>query len=261
MFQNKPKFGPEMVKAGSDIIHQGDEPDKFYIIVKGSVAVVSQPPGESERELAVLGPGDYFGEVGMVLGSLRLATVRALTDVNLMVMDAETFRHWVDSSPMIADEIHSLVAQRLPAEGALELIEGELHLTLDKTLDVPDTAVTSTEVYAHEEYIVRQDEKADKFYIIIDGFVAVTRITPDGEEYNLAHLTVGDYFGEIGLLDGSPRIANVKALTPVRVVSFDRETFRQWMNTSPANRDEIEETARKRLYDTGMLSQPEDEQD
>ncbi len=261
MFQDKPKFGPELVKAGNDIIHQGDEPDKFYIIVKGNVEVISQQADDAEKVLAVLGPGDYFGEVGMVLGSQRLATVRAVTDVHLMVMDAETFRHWVDSSPIISDEINSLVAQRLPPEGALELIEKDLHLTLDNSLDVPDTAVTATEVYAHEEYIIKQNEKADKFYIIIDGFVTVTHVAEDGEEYTLAHLTVGDYFGEIGLLDGSDRIANVKALTAVRVVSFDRETFRQWMRISPENRGEIEETARKRLHDTGMLSQPEDEQE
>ena len=160
MFQNKPKFGPETVNAGVDIIHQGDEPDKFYIIVKGQVEVVDQPSDDPEKVLATLGPGDYFGEVGMVMGSLRSATVRAVTDVNLMVMDSETFRHWVDSSPLIADEIHSLVAQRLPAEGALELIEDDLHLSLDTTIENPDTAVKYAERYAPDEYILKQDEKA-----------------------------------------------------------------------------------------------------
>ncbi len=259
MFQNKPKFGPEAITAGTTIIQQGDEPDKFYIIVKGQVEVVDQPPNDLEKVLAILGPGDYFGEMGMMMGSLRSATVRALSAVNLMGMDAETFRHWVNSSPMIEDEINSLVAQRLPAVGALELIEKELHFSLDTTLENPDTAVKYAERYVPEEYIIKQNEVADKFYIIIDGFVTVTHIAEDGEEYMLAHLTSGDYFGEIGLLDGSDRIANIKALTAVRVVSFGRDTFRQWMNRSPASRDEIEETARRRSHDTGMLSLPEED--
>ncbi len=257
MFQNRPKFGPKFFEEGTNIIQQGDKPDMFYIIIKGNVEVVDQPPNDLEEVLAVLGPSDYFGEVGMMTGRLRSATVRALTDVNVMVMDAETFRHWVDSSPMIEDEIKSLVAQRMPASGALELIEDEL--TVDVVMDSPDTAVKYAERYAPDEYILKQGGPADKFYIIIDGFVKVTHTTADGEEYVLAHLTSGDYFGEIGLLDGSDRIANVRALTAVRVVSFGRDTFRQWMNKSPESRGEIEETARRRLHDTGMLSLPEDE--
>ena len=257
MFQNKPKFGPKFFTAGTNIIQQGDKPDMFYIIVKGNVEVVDQPPNDMEEVLAVLGPGDYFGEVGMMTGSLRSATVRTLTDVNVMGMDSETFRHWVDSSPMIEDEINSLVAQRMPAEEALELIEDEL--TVDLVMDSPDTAVKYAERYAPEEYILKQGDPADKFYIIIDGYVKVTHTTPDGEEYVLSHLTHGDYFGEIGLLDGSERIASVRALTAVRVVSFGRDTFRQWMNKSPESRDEIQETARRRLHDTGMLSHPEDQ--
>ncbi len=257
MFQNKPKFGPKSFDAGTNIIQQGDKPDMFYIIVKGNVEVVAQPPNDAETVLAVLGPGDYFGEVGMMTGSLRSATVRSLTDVNVMAMDSETFRHWVDSSPMIEDEINSLVAQRVSVEDALELIEDEL--SVDIVLESSDTAVKYAERYAPEEYILKQGEPADKFYIIIDGYVTVTHTTPDGEEYVLSHLTHGDYFGEIGLLDGSKRIASVRALTPVRVVSFGRDTFLQWINKSPQSRDEIQETARRRLHDTGMLSLPEEE--
>ena len=256
MFQNKPKFGPKFFEAGTNIIQQGDKPDMFYIIVRGNVEVVSQPPNDLEDVLAVLGPGDYFGEVGMMTGSLRSATVRSLTDVNVMAMDSETFRHWVDSSPMIEDEINSLIAQRVSVEEALELIEDEL--VVDVAFDNPDTAAKYAERYAPEEYILRQGDPADKFYIIIDGYVTVTHTTPDGEEYVLSHLTHGDYFGEIGLLDGSERIASVRALTAVRVVSFGRDTFRQWMNRSPESRGEIEETARRRLHDTGMLTLPED---
>ena len=75
----------------------------------------------------------------------------------------------------------------------------------------------------------------------------------------MAYLTAGDYFGEIGLLEGVPRIASVTAVTRVKVVSFDRNTFRRWMLMSPLSQDDIAETAARRRKDTGMLSLPEDE--
>ncbi len=255
MFKDKPKFGPEQFAAGTDIIQQGDIPDKFYIILSGEVEVVDQPPGQLERALNVLGPGDYFGEVGLSLGSRRMATVRAVTNVSVMAMDYQTFRRWIDSSPLVADEINTLVAQRMPPDDALELMEGALSWEL---AEEGRTAVKTAEQYAPRELIIRQGDEADKFYIILEGFVAVSHTGDDGREYVLAHLTSGDYFGEIGLLDGRPRIADVRALTPVKVVSFDRDTFRRWMAGSPASREEIRQTANRRSRDTGTLSLPDD---
>ncbi|HFE66966.1 MAG TPA: cyclic nucleotide-binding domain-containing protein [Chloroflexi bacterium] len=257
MYKDKPKFGPEQFTAGTDIIQQGDTPDKFYIILSGEVEVVDQPPGQLERALNVLGPGDYFGEVGLSLGSRRMATVRAITNVSVMAMDYQTFRHWIDSSPLVADEINTLVAQRMPPDDALELIEEALPWEL--TEEEGRTAVKTAEQYAPHEAIICQGDEADKFYIIIEGFVTVSHTGDDGREYILAHLTSGDYFGEIGLLDGSSRIATVRALTPVKVVSFDRDTFRRWMAESPASHEEIRQTANRRSRDTGMLSLPDEQ--
>jgi len=253
MYKNKPKFGPEQFAAGTDIIRQGDAPDKFYIILSGQVEVVDQPPGQLEKVLNTLGPGDYFGEVGLSLGSRRIATVRAITNVSVMAMDYQTFRHWVDSSPLVADEINTLVAQRMPPDETLELLEEALPWELTEA-EGEETAGKTAQQYAAGETIIRQGDEPDNFYIILEGFVAVSHAGRDGREYTLAYLTSGDYFGEIGLLDGRPRIATVKALTPVKVVSFDRETFRHWMAESPASRAEIRQTADRRSRDTGMLS-------
>ena len=66
MFENKPRFGPEQFPAGADIIQQGDVPDKFYIITRGKVAVLLQPPDGLDAVIDYLGPGDFFGEVGLL---------------------------------------------------------------------------------------------------------------------------------------------------------------------------------------------------
>lgn len=257
MYKDKPKFGPEHFTAGTDIIQQGDAPDKFYIILSGKVEVVDQPPGQLEKVLNVLGPGDSFGEVGLMLYSRRMATVRAVTNVSLMAMDYETFHHWVDSSPFVADEINSLVAQRLPPDEPLEFVEEVQPWTA--VTEAEDTAVETGELFPQGAVIIQQGDLPDKFFVIIEGFVTVSHTLADGREYTLAYLTSGDYFGEIGLLDGRRRIATVKALTDVKVVSFDREIFRHWMAESPTSRNEIRQTAKRRLRDTGMLSLPDDQ--
>ncbi|WP_420640789.1 cyclic nucleotide-binding domain-containing protein [Candidatus Leptofilum sp.] len=257
MFENKPKFGPEQFPAGADIIRQGDVPDKFYIITRGRVAVLLQPPDGLDAVLNYLGPGDFFGEVGLLRQSRRMATVRAETAVDVMTMDYPTFKTWIDGSSLIAQEIKALAAERTRDTGPLEPAPPPNMPSMPN--DFVQTTVESAEQYEAETVIVWQGEQPDRFYIIIEGFVSVTHEDEHGKQHQVAYLTAGDYFGEIGLLEGSERIATVTAVTRVKVVSFDRQTFRRWMVHSPRSQDDIAETAARRRKDTGMLSLPDDQ--
>ncbi|MAT98492.1 MAG: hypothetical protein CL608_15210 [Anaerolineaceae bacterium] len=259
MFEKKPKFGPEQFPAGADIIQQGDVPDKFYIITRGKVAIVLQPPDGLDEVIDYLGPGDFFGEVGLLNQSRRMATVRAETAVGVMAMDTQTFRTWIEGSPLVAQEIEALAARRTRDTGPLEPAPPLDVSKLPENLVETETAVESTEQYDAGDHIIRQGEQPERFYVIVEGFVKVTHIDAGGKEHVVDYLTAGDYFGEIGLLEGGERIATVTALTHVKVVSFDRNTFRRWMQQSPSSQDDIAQTAARRRKDTGMLSLPEDE--
>lgn len=263
MFKNKPKFGPEHYPAGTIIFEQGDEPDNFYIITRGVVEVLHQPPDALDELIDVLGPGDYFGEVGLVRRSRRMATVRAKTDVDVMSMDYATFGNWIDSSPVVAAEIDSVIEDRLLVafewpEPLPEDEEPGMLQYLEKPEGPEEESLPeeTTELFQKGEVILRQGAAPDKFYIIIDGFVTVSHTLSDGREQTIAHLTSGDYFGEIGLLDGTPRIATVTALTKVKLLAFDRDTFKSWMNKSPGSKDDIQKEAHRRRVDTGKLAPP-----
>ena len=258
MFKNKPKFGPERFPAGADIIQQGDIPDKFYIITRGQVEVVVQPPDGLDAVVNRLGPGDFFGEIGLLNQSLRMATVRAETAVDVMAMDYQTFQSWLKGSSLVSQEIEDLAAVRTRDTGSLEPIP---HVDVEQVFDdSPETSVESAEQYRPGEIIVEQGEPAERFYVIVEGFVSVTHVDENEKEHLVTHLKAGDYFGEIGLLSGGERIATITAVTRVKVVSFDRETFRRWMIHSPSSQSDISETAARRRRDTGMLSRTDEDE-
>jgi len=263
MTEQKPRFGPEHFMAGEMIIQQGDEPDKFYLVTRGRVEVVLQPADGLDEVIDELGPGDYFGEVGMVRRSRRMASVRAQTDVDVMGMDYQTFMHWMEGAPEVANEIDAVIEERLlhasdiPQQFTEAEPQGMLAFLANESAD-EDTAVPPALSFAKDSVIIRQGDPSDMFYVIIEGFVTVSHVPADGREQTVTHLTTGDYFGEIGLLAGSPRIATVTALTDVKLLSIDRETFKNWMRKSPDSREEIRREAARRSKDTGMLSAPED---
>jgi CRP-like cAMP-binding protein len=69
-----PEFSTERFEAGTTVITEGDAADRFYVIAEGCAVVTRRADGGSE-ELARLGPGQYFGEMGVITGQPRNATV------------------------------------------------------------------------------------------------------------------------------------------------------------------------------------------
>jgi MFS family permease len=75
------------------------------------------------------------------------------------------------------------------------------------------------------EVIIRQDDPADNFYVIVDGRVEVTQSTPGGETRVLRQMAQGEFFGEIGLLSRIPRTATVTAVTEGTLISLPGDAF------------------------------------
>ncbi len=259
MTQANPKFGPEHFPAGVVIIRQGDMPDKFYIISNGRVEVIEQQADGIEKFIAILQAGDYFGEIGLMRQAPRNATVRALTDVDVMAMDRPMFIRWLESSPVIQEELEALVRRRtgplqMPAKGMTDTLTPKKKRKR-QTGFFETQGLEHVAMYAPGEPIIRQGDPSEKFYIIVEGYVEVSHQNDDGKVDVIRQLGEGDFFGEIGLLEGRSRNASVRALTAVQVVTFSRESFMRGRKKSPQSLAQLRETAVRRRKDTGLLSQ------
>ncbi len=87
------------VAPGNPVLLQGDEPDRFYVVLGGLLAV-SNPGSLGPRR--VLRPGDYFGEVALAMDVPRTASVTALTQTRLASCDRDTFDEFI--RPLFADD-------------------------------------------------------------------------------------------------------------------------------------------------------------
>lgn len=85
-----PQLRRERFAAGGEVVHQGDAGTRFYIIQSGQAEVV-QESGAGSRRLTLLGPGDYFGEIALLLDVPRIATVRALTPLKVRSLERADF--------------------------------------------------------------------------------------------------------------------------------------------------------------------------
>ncbi len=88
----------EDVAAGAAVLNEGDDGERFYVVLNGMLAVSQAARGPQ----SVLRPGDYFGEVALAMGVARTASVRALTPATVASCDRETFDAFI--RPLFADD-------------------------------------------------------------------------------------------------------------------------------------------------------------
>jgi CRP-like cAMP-binding protein len=99
-------------KDGDIIIQQGDKGSCMYVIQDGEVEVVRTHNGSTVR-LAVLGPGEFFGELSLFAMGERSATVRALGNVRIITVDRKIFLQRIKEDLSLAFRVLETMANRI----------------------------------------------------------------------------------------------------------------------------------------------------
>ena len=102
---------------GDVVVHEGDPATDFYVIARGVAVVVQRDESGAERVVNELKEDQYFGELGLLRGEARNATVRAKTSLEVIAVSQESFTMMIASSQQTAEDIAKVAASRVRADG------------------------------------------------------------------------------------------------------------------------------------------------
>ena len=204
------------VPAGHWVIKQGDDGDNLYVVDQGKLECFKRFGKDEEPKLVKsYGPGDSFGELALLYNAPRAASIKASTDAVLFALDRETFNNIVKDAEVKRRERFEEIISKV------ELLE-----TMDpyERSKIADVAVPKK--FKAGDYVIKQGEHGDKFYFIEDGEAVATKVLAGKSEAEQVYAyKPGEYFGELALLKGEPRAANVIAKTDLALLALDREAF------------------------------------
>jgi CRP-like cAMP-binding protein/Fe-S-cluster-containing dehydrogenase component len=213
-----------------------EETDQRYIHIDAPIDL------KYENPVAELGAGDLFGEMTCMSLYPRSATVRAETDCTML----EMLRNVLDimqRNKNFRAQLDKSYRQRA-LDSHLRGVPVFASLTDEFISSLRDRVELLH--YAKGQVICKQGDVADSFYLVRIGFVKVSQTHPGGELV-VAYLSRGDYFGEIGLLQGDVRTATCTALDHVELVRFSGEDFNRMMVQFPDIRKKLEAVEHERL--------------
>ena len=204
-------------KIDEKVITQGEVGDCLYIVETGSLSCYKILESGENKFLCNYGPGDAFGELALLYNCPRAASIICSSDESILwALDRETFNQIVKTAAQNKREKYENFLKQVDILSTIDSYE------LGKICDSLKVGV-----FKKDDYIIKEGEFGDVFYIIEEGKCKATKtLEPGKPEEIINELKEGDYFGERALLRGEPRYANIVVVSDTaKVISLDRLSF------------------------------------
>uniref|UniRef100_A0A663LWD6 cGMP-dependent protein kinase n=1 Tax=Athene cunicularia TaxID=194338 RepID=A0A663LWD6_ATHCN len=201
----------------SYVIRQGEPGNQIFVLKEGSLEVFQQ-----NKLLSSIPEWTAFGELAILYNCTRTASVKAITNAKTWALDREVFQNIMRVTAQTRQEQYRSFLR------SVSLLK---NLPEDKLAKIMDCL--EVEYYDKGDYVIREGEEGNTFFIIAKGKVIVTQSTANHSQPQLIkNLHKGDYFGEKALISDDVRSANVIADEHnVECLVIDRETFNQTVGT------------------------------
>jgi len=226
----------QVLARGHVLVREGDYGNALFLIVEGSIGLRKLPHNSSEDAyLGSVGPGDVIGELALLTGHPRAATMIAEEASIVASLSRADFDSLCLEFPQEMESVIAWMRRRLHAYQIKAAIDESPHFKNlgQEAKSELEAGFRWTELRSGE-ILFRQGEPGDALYLIVSGRVQLLQTQDDEEagvstttnsESVLKELGRGDMLGEMALLTGEPRSATVWAVRDTQLACLDRAPF------------------------------------
>jgi CRP-like cAMP-binding protein/thioredoxin reductase/Fe-S-cluster-containing hydrogenase component 2 len=230
------------LQPGQAVFQRGDSTNSLYTVLDGQVGIQIDP--NNPAEMVRLGCGQFFGEMGLISGRRRTATVVATEPCVLLEVDRNTMIRLERSEASIKEAIDSAAVIRQ--------IKTFLAPQVDDSLLAEVVASARIVPFKPDEKLIEEDAEDDAVYLIRKGSVTVS-MRVGNKDVVLAYVPAGNYVGEMALLTHRNRAATVAAASATEAIRIDSAAFRKLLDQDAELRHRVESQLQKRLSERDLM--------
>ncbi len=220
------------LSEGDFVCREGDPGDSLIVLIQGEAEVRKKTRKDDEETwIRNLKGGDFLGEFGFFTDQKRHASVRALTDCEVLEISEGELSEVIKAHPRVKEVLQKMFRQRVldtffvlsPLFSSLSPKErGEVfkRFHLKK---VPE-----------ETFVFRQGDPPASLYLVKSGEVEIYGQDRLGRKIRFATVKSGNFFGEVGPLFNEPRMAHARTTRPTELLELTREDLGLFLHKFPA---------------------------
>jgi len=221
-------------KAGDTIFARDDYTNTFFSIVEGEVQVLVDP---EKNKTITLKRGEFFGEMSLISGRRRSATIKAGAGCVLIETPRRSMNKLIASVAAVKREIDEVfILRAIQSRFAPEA-------TADQLTDV--VAACKLERFKAGDVLFNEGETGDSLHLVRVGSLTISR-NIGGKDVVLSYVPAGNYVGEMALMGETRRSATARAAIATETVRLDGDAFKKLVNKIPVLRLRLQAEYRQR---------------
>ena len=236
------------LEKGHYLCRQGDPCDGMYMVLTGTLEARITDAKEIEHPVGVIIPGQPIGEIQILTGERRTASVCALSDVELLFFPKEGIENLSETHPEVLELLMRFVRRRLRRNymaGALPGLFGPMDETKFKNVE-------SQGKWIHlqgGDCLFRQSDKSDSLYILVSGRLQAV-VEEETTRRIVGDISPGETVGEMAFFTSEARSASIFAVRDSELLEFSRPIFEGIVRDNPQVVMNIIQVTVKRLRDS-----------
>ncbi|MBN1938660.1 MAG: cyclic nucleotide-binding domain-containing protein [Candidatus Aminicenantes bacterium] len=238
------------VPEGGVLIRQGDTAEAMYIVEKGLLRAAIARKGSAPAAVGLMGPGSLIGEIALLTGSRRNATVTAVEPSRLARLEAAELKEIMDRHPGLKRGFLEIARRRLRRSRWLKILSDYFGEIDEENCSFIESCFSWVHLDRGRTLFSEGDE-SDGLYILVHGFLHITAREPSGAVRVVGSVYRGEIVGEMAILSGEKRTATVSAVRDCDLVRLTKDDFLEINKAYPEFSLTIMRTLVKRLQESG----------
>ena len=232
------------VPARGDVVFErNDYTNSFYTIVRGTVDIQVDP--DDPAKVITIGEGNFFGEMSLISGRRRSATVLAGEGAVLLETPRRSTVKLINSVDAVRRVIDEAFISRA--------LQAQIAPGIDDALLADLVEHATVESFGAGDVLFNEGDSGDALHLIRSGSVTISRNFGD-KDVVMAYVPAGRYIGEMALMSDAPRSATVSAAVATETIRLEGSAFQRLLNAAPHVRASLQAKYKERMAATAKRS-------
>ena len=236
--------------TGSLICREEERGDSLFVISRGEVSITKRTPEGREVSVRNLREGSFFGEFGYFIDQKRHATVKAVSECEILEISRNALNKMIEIHPRLNEVLHNLFVERV-LDNLFALSPMFSSLTSKERAEVLKRFLLRK--VPEGTLLFKGGDPPASLYMVRSGEVEIFTQNRRGKKVLLAILESGNFFGEIGPLLDKPRTANARTTRPTELMEMTKEDLNTCLRRFPNLQTKLKEISLNRLSQTNEL--------
>lgn len=228
----RPEVESRRLAPGVVLFREGDPSDAMYVVVRGALRATVLNAQHSEVLVGQIGPGEPVGEMQILSGGTRTATVTATIETELARVPRRAVERLARDAPHAMHQLVDAIRRRA-RRNQLAAILPSLFGALDEPMLREIEARVTWMALPRGGTLFEEGEPGEHAYILVSGRLQASVRDRAGGEKMVGEVVRGEMVGEMAIFTSEPRSARVRALRDSELVSLDRAALGRLIDAHP----------------------------